>query len=82
MRINHSETMEKLERAIADLKKENLDLRGLNFHQKSGTASLILITILVLVILVWYCRMKYNVRKQLVRIKIDVPKPDEADSKV
>lgn len=34
MKIDHTERIEKLGKAIAELKKDNLNFRGMTFHQK------------------------------------------------
>lgn len=77
MRINHTETMQGLLKEIAELKKTKLNLRGLDFHHHSGMASLIIVLTFVLIAVVLNIRNKYKMKRALVRINLDVPKPRE-----
>lgn len=49
IRINHTVTVEKLVKGIAEFKTTKLNLRGLDFSHKSGTASIIIVLIIVLI---------------------------------
>lgn len=50
--INNNKEIQQLKGHVEDLKKENVQLRGLTFHHITGHTSLILVTILIIILFV------------------------------
>lgn len=75
MTINHTAAIENLEKQIAELKKTNVQLRGLDFHRTHGSVSLVLIIILLIIAVLMYVRFKCKNRQNVLKIDFTSPTP-------
>ena len=62
--INHDNEIAQLKGQIKDIKKENIELRGLTFHHLSEHASLLLITVAIIILAIVFIRRLMKIRKK------------------
>lgn len=61
--INHDNEIAQLKGQKKDIKKENIELRGLTFHHLSGHTSLLLITVVIIILAIVFIRRLMKIRK-------------------
>lgn len=69
--VNHHEEINQLKKLVDDLKKENIQLRGLEFHYLSGHFAFILVIIISIILIILFIR-KMIIRKHIAAIQFPV----------